>query len=259
MSVAFDAISSAIVQNNAGTTLTWTHTPVASPPSAVGVVLNFYNDASMTVTGITYGGQALTKLAAATSPTESGGGASHHTEIWGSDGLTLASGAQSVVVTASATGNYIIAAATTVTGSNTTTCFSNGAGAGNAANATPTITCTSATGELVIDIAANAPSVSAPTNSGTQTSRWSQDIGGFFSASGSTQAGAATVTSTWAQTTADWVMSAGSFKAAAGGGGAKLKRNAAMDGLAASGPFFSNPLARRMLGWRKGLLIPVFA
>lgn len=52
---------------------------------------------------------------------------------------------------------------------------------------------------------------------------------------------------------------AAAFKAAGGGGGSPLRRNSSLDGLGASGPFFSNPLARRMLGWRKGLFIPVFA
>lgn len=49
------------------------------------------------------------------------------------------------------------------------------------------------------------------------------------------------------------------LKQASGGSSPALKRNASFDGLGASGPFFSNPLARRMLGWRKGLLIPVGA
>jgi hypothetical protein len=216
MAVAFDAVSSASVANNAGTTLSWTHTPVASPPSSVGVALQFYNDASMSVTGVTYGGQALTKLATSTSG--SVGGFSSHTEIWGSDGLTLPSGAQTVVITASATGNYIEAGAITVTGSNTTTCFSNGANASDVGGSTTaTVTCTSATGELVMDIAGTANQT--VTNSGTQTSRWSQSPG-FFVTAGSTQAGAATDTSTWTLSgSVTWCMSAASFKAASGGGG----------------------------------------
>lgn len=216
MNVAFDAISSANVASNTGTTLSWTHTPVASPPSSVGVALQFYDDATMTVTGVTYGGQALTKLASATSG--SVGAFSSHTEIWGSDGLTLPSGAQTVVITASATGNYIEAGATTVTGSDTTTCFSHGANASDPiGSTTATVTCASATGELVIDIVGTA--VQTISNGGTQTSRWSETPA-FFKTAGSTQAGAATDTSTWTISGAvSWCMSAASFKAAGGGGG----------------------------------------
>jgi hypothetical protein len=51
----------------------------------------------------------------------------------------------------------------------------------------------------------------------------------------------------------------GSFKASAGGGGFGLKRNASLNGLSTSGPFFSDPLA--MLGSfarrASGLLVPV--
>lgn len=210
--VVFDAVSNANNENNAGTTMSWTHTPVASPPSSLAVVLQIYNDASNSVSGITYNGAALTKMTGATSGSQ--GGFSSHTEIWGSDGLTLPSGAQTVQITFAATGSYCQAGAISVTGSNTTTCFSNAAVADNPSSTTPSVTVTSATGELVVDITSNSAGL-IPTVGAGQTSRFTYNPAGLFAGGSSTEAGAASVTMSWTLSGAQsWTISAASFKAA---------------------------------------------
>lgn len=207
MAVAFDAAAS--FQGGANPA-TWTHTPVGIP-SSVGVAIHYYDDMAPIIS-VTYGGSNLTKLASATSA--SVGGAANHTEIWGSDGLTLPTGAQTVAITF--TSSYFCeAGSVTVTSSNTTTCFSNGA-----SNTDPTfsttisVACTSATGELVLAIGADSAGALL-TVTGSQTSRWGTT--GWESA-GATQIGAATVTPTWSIASNSWTASAASFKAAGGGG-----------------------------------------
>ena len=59
MTVAFDAVASDSVSASSGTTLSWTHTPVGTP-TAVGVSLWNYEPFA-TITGITYGGVAMTQ------------------------------------------------------------------------------------------------------------------------------------------------------------------------------------------------------
>lgn len=50
-----------------------------------------------------------------------------------------------------------------------------------------------------------------------------------------------------------WNMMCCTFMSTAGGG-SPLRRNSSLDGLGASGPFFSNPLARSVLGWRPSIV-----
>lgn len=217
MAVAFDAVSNANNENNVSTTMSWTHTPVGTP-SSVGVSAQIYNDTANSITSITYGGSSLTKMPGSTSGSQ--GGFSSHTEIWGSDGLTLATGAQTIVITFAAVGSYCQAGAITVTGSNTTTCFSAAAVNDNASSTTPSVTIASATGELVMDQTANSAG-QVPTAGGSQTSRYTYNPAGLFAGGGSTQPGAASVTMSWTIAANSWTISAASFKAAGGGGGAR--------------------------------------
>jgi hypothetical protein len=210
MAVAFDAVSS---NSGAGNSRSWTHTPVGTPTS-VGVAFHVYDGAGTAT--VTYGGLSLTKFAAATSA--SVGGNPNHTEIWGSDGQTLPTGAQTVLISFSGS-DFCEAGAVTVTGSDTTTCFSNGGNNSDGAGSTAvSVTTTSATGELVLEVTGNS-AVILPTVTGGQTSRWG--VAGWESA-GATQAGAASVTPTWSLSSANsWTASAASFKAAGGGGGTR--------------------------------------
>jgi hypothetical protein len=178
-----------------------------------------------TVTGVTYGGFALTNDVTSANV----GGSPNRNEIWGSDGVTLPSGAQTVVITFATTGAFADAGAITVTGSNTTTCFSNVASATNAGSTTPNVTITSAVGELIVDIATNSANdtTMAPTG-GTQTQRWSV---GTYNA-GSSAPGASSLNMAWSMTGFNsWVVAAASFKAAGGGGGPVGRGTFAMMGV----------------------------
>ncbi len=197
--VAFDAASFA--QSPSTSVLTWTHTPVGTPSLAVvGVMLA---DTGATVSTVTYGGQLMTLI---------------RSDNWTSLAKTwlyrLASppaGAQTVTVTLSAADDKV-AGAITVTGSDTSTPISNHAGAtGN--SATPSVTVTSASGELVVDTVTLFEGGTWTPGAG-QTERWDRQQTPV-SGAGSTEAGAASVTMSWTNTRADrWAISAASIKAA---------------------------------------------
>jgi hypothetical protein len=141
VAVAFDAVSSASVANNAGTALTWTHTPSGTPTAVAVAVQRYPNTFGATVT---YGGVAMTLAAS-----DGSLAGVINTEIWGL--ANPPSGAQTVSVGTGITGDYMEAGAITVTGSDTTTCFSNSISA-NGTSAAPSVSVTSASGELVVDI-----------------------------------------------------------------------------------------------------------
>lgn len=216
MSVAFDAVSA--TDFAAASSASWTHTP-AGTPTAVGVgVASAVVAGDASISSITYGAGSLTQACTVawtqTHPNRS--------SLWGL--ASPASGAQTVAVTFNgAVANYGAAGAITVTGSDASTCFSNtntGQGDGAASS-----TCTSVTGELVMDNVFSAEYVTngnGPTVSGSNTQRWSnQNIGAGQTGGGSTIAGASSVTMSWsrnAPTTEDgWGQCLGSFQAAAGG------------------------------------------
>jgi hypothetical protein len=73
------------------------------------------------------------------------------------------------------------------------------------------------------------------------------------------QTTAAPVNPTWTiSSTANIQATIASFKPASGGGGggsSSLFRQPLLNGLGSGGPFFSNPLGRSMLGWRKPRLV----
>lgn len=207
MSVVFDAQSTTSVGNNGTTTLSWTHTP-AGVPTSVGVALQDYIGGGPTVSGVKYGGNALTQYSAATS---GGTGIGNITEIWGSDGVILPTGPQTVQITFSGTGAYCIAGAITVTGSNTTTCFSN-ASAANATSASPSVVCNSVLGELVMSIAMNDSSDTTLATS--QSLRWGPlSQSGQVAACSTSSALAGSTTMSWTCASEAWTISAASFKA----------------------------------------------
>jgi hypothetical protein len=204
MSVAFDAVASTSVAGSGGTTLSWTHTPVGTPTGVAVTLENF--DTGHTVTGVTYGGNAMSLTS-----TNNGSLSSSSVQIWG-----LASppaGAQTVVVTFSATGTFCGAGSVTVTGGDTTTLFSNHNSA-NGSSTASSVGVTSAVGELVIDIVGtnNGPAL---TVGGGQTQRWTQTESGNVQASSTAPGASGTVTMGWTLGfTGPWAASAASFKAA---------------------------------------------
>lgn len=193
---AFDAIS---ISNGVAFPLAWTHTPVGTP---TGVAVAIYNQgATNTVSGVTYGGVAMTLA-----------GIQGSVQIWG-----LASppvGAQTVSVAGSGT-DQVYGHALTVTNGNTSTVFSGFAGAGG--STVPTgVTIASGVGQLVYDICAfdNGNSASQ-TADVSQTERSNQ--GPAFAnllVGTSTKPGATSVTMAWTIgfSTPTWSAAAVSFQ-----------------------------------------------
>lgn len=205
MGVAFDQVSSA--SGDGVTSVSWTHTPVGTPTAvacSVGVALG----AGTAPTGITYGGAALTMAQNQISAS------SEAVSVWGL--ANLSAGAAGVVVSFAAS-TYLDCEAITVTGSDTTTCFSNSAKA-TALSGTASVNCVSATDELVID-GLELNNSTAVTAGGGQTQRWSKLFAfNLRRHAGSTKAGATSVTMSWTFSQDTWAIVAASFKAAAAGG-----------------------------------------
>ncbi len=207
--VAFDAAASTSVSNNAGTTLSWTHTPVGTP-TAVAVGIESYDGpgGTLTITGITYGGVAMTRSV------QAGAQGGSHTELWCL--ANPASGAKTVTVTFSATGNYAQAGSVTVTGSDTSTCFRNtNSNGGFTLNGIPvTVAVTTVSGDLVVDVLGDVLS-GAPTANGSQTLRWGPLTVVSNIAAGSTKAATTTATTmSWTMNQDEnWTLCAGAFKA----------------------------------------------
>lgn len=108
MTVAYDAVSNA---TEGTSTLSWTHTPAGTPR---GVIVFVVQNAGATdeVTGITYGGVALTEATGSPllkAAAEDGGVYCYHL------GTSIPTGAQTVVVNVDATGTTKAAVAFTVT------------------------------------------------------------------------------------------------------------------------------------------------
>jgi hypothetical protein len=144
MTVAFDAVASDSVSASSGTTLSWTHTPVGTP-TAVGVSLWNYEPFA-TISGITYGGVAMTQ--AVTNDNEA-----FSVQVGGL--ANPPAGAQTVVLTFSGTDAYCMAGSVTVTGSNTTTCFrasSPTSTDGFDSAGASSLAVTTAAGDLVFDV-----------------------------------------------------------------------------------------------------------
>lgn len=58
----------------------------------------------------------------------------------------------------------------------------------------------------------------------------------------------------WTVSRDGWTLMAAALAQGTAGGGSPLRLNSSLDGLGASGPFFSNPLARSVLGWRPSIV-----
>jgi Tfp pilus assembly protein PilV len=199
--VTFDAASSAM--SSPTNALTWTHTPVGTPSLVVvGVMLA---DTGATVSTVTYGGTALTLIRS----TVNGSLA----KTWLYRLASPPAGAQTVIVILSAADRKV-AGAITVTGSDTATPISNHAGA-IGTSTTPSVTVTSAAGELVVDTATSFEGGTWTAGAG-QTEWWDRQQNPV-SGAGSTEAGAASVTMSWTNTlNNEWAISAASIKAAGG-------------------------------------------
>ena len=207
MAVGFDAASAGTGANNVAS-FTWTHTPVGSP-SGVGVGYAGYagNAGTRTVTA-TYGGTSMTtEISNPGSPF-----VTRRTPHLFSLG-NPAAGAQTVVVACSGAGMYGIPYAVTVTGGDTSDVISNTASA-TGSSATPSVTVTTASDELVMDVCVTGNVGGGITVGANQTSRASSYSSISTWAMGSTQAGSDGGDMSWAISSAAWEILAMSFKAA---------------------------------------------
>lgn len=204
--VTFDAASVSGNATNANSN-SWTHTPTGTP-TAVGIgISTVFN--STTVTGVTYGGVACSLEKAVAN-------GSNRSELWG-----LANpppGAQTVAYTLSGN-DWSVGGAVTVTDSDTSQCFSTGNNAsGTGTSSTPSVTCPSATGELVMDVLTTPAGTTNP--GGGQTTRWDQFNAVAKGACSTEASSGATVAMDWATSAGvDWAQVAASFKKPTGGGG----------------------------------------
>lgn len=199
MAVAFDATANA--SSLTAISFSWTHTPVGTP-TCVGVALDYFVE-NVVITSPLYGAGTLVL-----GPTAIVGAFGSRASIYSLPNPE--SGAQTVSFTfASAT--VVLGTSNTVTGSDTTTAFSNTNTATGSSTA-PSVTVTSAAGELVMDSLACTGGGTITVDS-PQTERAQATLGGERYGC-STKDGAASVTMSWTRdTSAAWAICAASFKA----------------------------------------------
>jgi hypothetical protein len=194
MPLAFDVSATA---STSGSSWTWTHPGAATPMNYLGLVgLAWYNATVVTVSSITWGGQAMTAI---------------RQEVAASLGASLfgiinpPAGSQTIVATlsggvgfSSSAGSLSLTGADQVTGwHNPNSLPETGSGQLSAS-----LIITSALNEFTVTVAAGNLSDSFTSN---QVRRWTQAAN--MSGAGDTGVGAATVTHTWSSTgTPQWTI-----------------------------------------------------
>lgn len=207
MAVVHDAASTSKVTS--ATSLTWSHTCTGSDRVlVVGALINL----NIAVTNVTYAGSGITSIQQVI-----GGGGFCRSEQWGK--IAPATGANNIVITvASATG--IVGGGESVTGADQGSGWQNGATA-SGVSTTPSVSVTSATGNLVVDAMVNGVNTSdlpTATVGAGQTQRWNDQLTNKIRGAGSTEPGAGSVTMSWSLSSSDtWGICGVDIIAAAGG------------------------------------------
>jgi hypothetical protein len=196
--VALDAVST-----KTGSGLpsdTWRHTP-AGVPTAVAVCIGYTSNA-VAISSITYGGVPMNIEAIQNSAS------GHKAVIYG-----LANpppGPQDIAIVWAAAVNHV-SAVVSVVGSHLGDPFSNNQIA-TGTSTTPSLACTSAVGELVVDVVVG-DTVTTFTQGAGQTKRWDIPIVASEQVAGSTEVGAASVTMSWTLGVSSiWAQAAASFR-----------------------------------------------
>lgn len=203
MTVAVDVVSTNFADGSTASP-SWTHTPVGVP-TAVAVCIAWRAVSPPTITSVTYGGVLMAQ--ANTAPA----GVSGNCSIWGL--ANPASGPKTVQVNFSGlpdlqAGMYAV----TVTGSDTTTCFS-GSSFDSGVSQLFGITLASNVAEIVIDVGEAEVTLTATPDVG-QTSAMNIALNGGF-AFGSYLPGVPSTTTGWTLDGGnDWGLCIASFKAA---------------------------------------------
>ena len=215
MAIAFDATSNSDAQ--AGTTpYSWSHTCTGS--DLVLVVGVSIRHSSVTVSGITYNGVALTQIRT------DGRTSSTYSEIWSLK--APATGANTIVVTLSGAPTRSVAGAVSLTGvDQTTPNDANNGGTGTGTTASAVVT-TVADNAFVVGVVGVRTSASQTITVGAgETKDWNVPdggnglrAGGSHTTSAVTPAGAHTMDWT-ISASLSWALSAASFKPAGAGGG----------------------------------------
>ena len=211
--VAVDAVSETNANN---TVMTWSHT-VGGLSDGLLLVGVSIRDATKTVTGVTYGAQALTLLAARNNSDNS-----VRIELWHLP--APAAGTADVTVTLSTKGK-MVGGAVSYGGVDPSSPFGPFVSAISPGQGTidPTLTLSSASGDLVQDVVVVEGSAQALTAGPGQTERWNGSFapgggavgGGGVAGGGSTAPGAASVTMSWTRAKkGQWVIGALSIHAA---------------------------------------------
>lgn len=238
MAVAFDQAS--VQTTNLSQTITRTHPPLGTP-TGVAVLVGWVDVANATVSGITYGGVALTQIGS----TQASASGFWRTAVFGSTS-TPSSGDQTVTVTFSAVlshGGSLCCV--TVTGGDTTALSGSGGAVGTSATAGGTVTGTAA-GEVAVDILCdNGVTLSSYGAGQTETINAGPTSGLVFGSYKAVSGTSEAMVENIANGLGEWAWSGASFKAPAGGASTRsLFRVGRMTGLGTGGPFFNNPLGK---------------
>jgi subtilisin family serine protease len=190
--VVVDARSSAAGPGTNGTTLAWPHT-IGSGPDRFLVVGVSLRDGNTSVTGVTYGGAALTRIGF-----QNAGGSQNRTEMW--ELPAPATGTADVVVTLSAAKKLVGGAVSFFHVDPTAPHGPFVSAIGS--TKTASVTVPSGRGQLVVDTVSTNGDANSLTESAEQAAQWDTFSGkgdaGNARGGGSLETGASYVTMSWA-------------------------------------------------------------
>lgn len=203
--VVFDAVST-VSSDSAGLFAVVEHAPtVDAGVSGIGIAISWFSMVSHTLDYLTYGGVDILSNVQVTSDRSPGRSRIFYL-------ANPPQGRQLLVARFSASPVRVVLGIVSVRGGDDTTVFSNSAAA-NGLSATPSVTVTTASGELIMD-SLYVWAVVSSTPGANQSERWDTSLA-ITSGSGSTQLGAdGGVMSETLSSSADWALAAASFKAA---------------------------------------------
>ncbi len=202
--LAVDAVSSSACTSC--TSLTWSHTTSGSNRGLT--VGGHYFDSDSAITGITYAAVGMTAV-----PSSFADNGDYSVEQYSL--IAPATGANNVVISASATMTELNGGAISFTDANQTTLVGT-AGTATGTSTTPSVTVSSAADEIVVDSVTIAHSGTFSVGAG-QTQRWNAISAGWTKYAGSTEPGAATTPMSWNNSASQaWAISAVSVKPVAG-------------------------------------------
>ena len=187
-----------------GSSFSWTHTVNSSAARIVIVGLSISSNAVGSGITVTYAGQDMINLAGFQGLT------TNNTSVWMYYLLSPVSGANTILVTNGNAQSYnVVAGAISYSGVNQDTPFGTVVAA-RGTDSTPTVTVTSATGDIVV-VVLSAEGISTIAAGTGETEQWDDSLTDI-TGGGYTQAGAASVVIAPSTTTTDWTLTGASLK-----------------------------------------------